>query len=219
MIATISSAFLAAVNKSLHAVLIKIQIRGGDPQLLLLKCTTYHLTVLLWPLLGLHKHSATTNQSQWVPFFPEWRNSVPHLCSIHTSKSDAILLDCPSAAICCEVTTRNRVQAGRFNLYCQRTTSDLMGQHPNTGGALSGIALVLARVEFHEVPEGISWNPSGISWLQVLLNQPLNQPTAQPLQICITSKVSEYAPSPTAHIINEDAWRAPAPLLTPRVHQ
>jgi len=45
---TTSYAFLPAVNKSLHAVLIKVCTSGGDPLMLspLLKCTTHHLTVL-----------------------------------------------------------------------------------------------------------------------------------------------------------------------------
>ena len=32
--------------------------------------------------------------------FSTWKNSVPHLYFMHTSKSDAILSDCPSAAVC-----------------------------------------------------------------------------------------------------------------------
>jgi len=53
IVTTISYAFLPAVNKSLHAVLITICTSGGEPLLpsALLKRTTYHLTVLtstLW---------------------------------------------------------------------------------------------------------------------------------------------------------------------------
>ena len=51
-------------------------------------------------------------------FFSVWRNSVPHLCFICTSMSDAILTVCPSAAICLTETTWNGILVGRFNLYC-----------------------------------------------------------------------------------------------------
>jgi len=47
-----------------------------------------------------------------------WRNSVPHLWFIHTSMSDIILLDCPSAATCYVAEKYNGILARRFNLYC-----------------------------------------------------------------------------------------------------
>ena len=45
MITTVSYAFLPAMNKSLHAALIRICTHGGDSLLPLLKHTTNHLTV------------------------------------------------------------------------------------------------------------------------------------------------------------------------------
>ena len=60
-----------------------------------------------------------------VPFFSVWRNSVKHLCFICTSMSafmsDAIVTDCPSAAICHTATKCNRTLLGGFNLYCHIT--------------------------------------------------------------------------------------------------
>ena len=53
--------------------------------------------------------------------FPTWRNSVTHLCFIQTSVSDAILSDCPSAAISHMATTCNGILVGRFSLYCHTT--------------------------------------------------------------------------------------------------
>ena len=74
------------------------------------------------PLLGLHKCSTSVSECQWMSFF-RWRNSVSHLCSVHTSMSDAILSDCPSAAICHTTTEYNRILVRRFNLYCHNTTT------------------------------------------------------------------------------------------------
>jgi len=103
-------AFWLAVNKSLHPMIISI-------------CTSCHChccwkappAALLWwdPLFGLHEFSASINECQWVPFFC--------LCFICTPISDAILSDCPSAAVCHTATTCNRMLVGRFNLYCHPT--------------------------------------------------------------------------------------------------
>lgn len=70
MIATISSAFLAAVNKSLHAVLIKTHNSEGDPLSLLplLKCTTSASLCYTHCLVSIRVQQAST--SQWVSFFP-----------------------------------------------------------------------------------------------------------------------------------------------------
>ena len=43
------------------------------------------------PLFGLYKHSESVSECQWVQLLPAWRNSVTHLCFIHTSTSDTIL--------------------------------------------------------------------------------------------------------------------------------
>ena len=50
--------------------------------------------------------------------FSPWRNSMAHLCFICTSMSEAILSDCPFAAISHTSTTCNGILVGRFNLYC-----------------------------------------------------------------------------------------------------
>ena len=46
-----------------------------------------------------------------------WRNSVAHLCFIHTSMSDTTLSDCPSSAICHTATKCYRILAGKFYCY------------------------------------------------------------------------------------------------------
>ena len=56
-------------------------------------------------------------------FFLPWRNSFSHLCFIKTSMSDAIVSNCPSAAICHIITKCNGILVGRFTLYCHITIS------------------------------------------------------------------------------------------------
>lgn len=46
------------------------------------------------PLYRVYKHSAIIDECQGA-IFSAWRNSVGHLCFIHTSTSDAFLTDCP----------------------------------------------------------------------------------------------------------------------------
>jgi len=94
----------------------------GDPLSLSprLKCTTYRLTVptsTVWSPLMFSK-------CRWMSvaaIFSAWSNSVPHLCYIPTPMLDAVVSDCPSAAICHSATTCNRILVGRFNLYCPTT--------------------------------------------------------------------------------------------------
>ena len=62
--------------------------------------------------------TTSNDECQWVPFFIAWRNSVTHLCFICTSMSDAILLNCPSAAVCHMGTMYNGILMWKFNLYC-----------------------------------------------------------------------------------------------------
>ena len=57
--------------------------------------------------------------------FFSFRKSVPHLCSIHTSMSDAIVSDCPSAAICHTATKWNGILVETFSLYCHTTNMPL----------------------------------------------------------------------------------------------
>ena len=52
------------------------------------------------------------------------------LCSKCSSMSDAILLECPSAAICHTTTNCNGTLVGRFNLCCHPTTNSLWCHGP-----------------------------------------------------------------------------------------
>lgn len=47
-----------------------------------------------------------------------WRNSRTHLYSIHASKSDTVLSECPCAANCHTATKCNRIVVVRLNFYC-----------------------------------------------------------------------------------------------------
>ena len=77
------------------------------------------------PLFGFHKRSASVNECWWGPFFSSWRNSVSHLYSIHTSTSDTIPSDCPSAAVCHTAIKCHGILVGRLSLYCY--TTDIIG--------------------------------------------------------------------------------------------
>ena len=115
-VTTISYAFSPAMNKNLHVTLIKVHSSRDDPlsPSPLLRCTTHcsHL------LVGLHQHSANISECPRVPFFLQGGISIPPLCFICTSMSEAVLSDCPSAAICCTTIKCNGMLVGRFNLYC-----------------------------------------------------------------------------------------------------
>ena len=131
IVTAISYAFSPTMNKSLHAVLIKICTNRGDPLLLspLMKHTTHCLTVLtstLWSPLMFSKHHW---MSMGAIFFhmEEIRDTPLLIC---TSMSDAIVSDCPSAVICHMATTFNGILVGRFNFYCHTTNIHLWHYGP-----------------------------------------------------------------------------------------
>ena len=66
-----SSAFSPAMDASLHDILVTICISRGDSLLLspLLK-TPLTISLCSHPLFGLHQHSSSVNECQWVPFVP-----------------------------------------------------------------------------------------------------------------------------------------------------
>ena len=87
---------------------------------------THHLTVLTSTVWS----TAMFSKRQWISLSMGaisslWRNSVNHRYFICTSMSDAIVSDCPSAAVCLTVTTCNGVLEGRSNLYCHTTNIHL----------------------------------------------------------------------------------------------
>ena len=58
-------------------------------------------------------------------FFSAWKNSTIYFCFLRTSISDAILSDCPSAAIWHTATMGKGTLLGRFSLYCHTTSIHL----------------------------------------------------------------------------------------------
>jgi len=72
-------------------------------------------------------HCAHTNGLVSIMFSKRWwmsiflHGGIPHLCFSCTPMSDAVLSDCPSAAICRTTTTCNRILLGRFSLFCHTT--------------------------------------------------------------------------------------------------
>ena len=106
------------MNKSLCAMFLQtcmtIQNMARLPCHITTAETPPNFSLFSHPLFSLCKCSASIDEFQWVPFFPcggiQWHTFV--------SSADAILSECPSAAICCSATKRNGVLEGRFNLYC-----------------------------------------------------------------------------------------------------
>ena len=100
IITAVNYACFPSMNRSLHAMLIKICTNRGDPvlQLAVLKCTTHSLTVLT----STSWSPETVSNHWWMSMgavFSTWRNSVTHLCFLYISTSGAIVSDCPSAVI------------------------------------------------------------------------------------------------------------------------
>ena len=131
IVTTINYAFSPAMNYSLHAALLTICTSGGNPLLLssVMKCTTHCLTALTFTVWSLY----TFSKCWWMSvgaIFSTWRNSVPHLCFIRTSTPDAILSDCPSAAVWHTATKWNGKLVGRFSLYCHPTNIHLWCYEP-----------------------------------------------------------------------------------------
>jgi len=126
MITTIDYAFSLGMNQSLHAVLVKTCTTGSDPLSLLslLKRTTSCHTVLIPTVWSPQTFSKCQRMSVGA-IFSTWRNSIPHICIIHTSMSDAILSDCCSAAICPMAPKCNIILMGKFSLYCCATNIHL----------------------------------------------------------------------------------------------
>jgi len=121
IVTTISYAISPAVNKSLHATLIKICNKSDSVSLLpLLKCTTHYLTVFTctgWSPLTLSK----CQQISVHAIVSAWKNSVIHFCFIQTSTSDVILSYCPYHAAIGSMSHSkvfNKILAGGFNLHC-----------------------------------------------------------------------------------------------------
>jgi len=112
----------------------------------LLKCTPYHLTVLTFTVWS----PLTFSKCQWMSMgaiFSTWRNSMTHLCLIHTSMSDTILSDCPllpSVTLQQNITGywwKDSTSSAIPPIY----TSDAVEQHNKTGG----ITFVAALLKTH----------------------------------------------------------------------
>jgi len=75
-----------------------------------------------------------------------WRTFVPCLCFIQTSVSEAILSDCPSAAICHAARRWNgiSVEYSTFTTIPPTSTSFVVGQHNNIGGITFRAAFIQA---------------------------------------------------------------------------
>jgi len=125
-------AFSSNMNNSLHAILMKIctAICMAFPSHHCHHCWCTPPTISLCshPLIIQRDYSASVNECQWMPFVPQKKHSMTHLCFIYTSMSDTILSDCPSAAIHHTATKCNGILSGRFIFYCY--ISNIFFWHP-----------------------------------------------------------------------------------------
>jgi len=98
---------------------------------------------------------------QWVSFFSTWRNSMTHLCPTHISMSDALLSDCPSAAISHTARTRSSMLDRRFNLYCHNSNIHLWRR-----GKQNKISSTTFKGALIDNTSTI-WHPRSNSWVQL----------------------------------------------------
>jgi len=80
------------------------------------------------PLFGLHKHSASADKCQCVPFFLWGEIHCHTFASYALSMSDAFLFDYLCVATCHTATKWNRILVGRFSFYCRTTNIHLWCQ-------------------------------------------------------------------------------------------
>ena len=149
VVTTSRYAFLPAMNKSLHAMLIKIFTAVWNVACLshyCCHCWNTPLTTSLYshPLFDLHKRSASVNGCQRVKFLPhegiQW-----HTFASHTFPCQMLL--CQTAPLLLSVIGQQNVteywwEGPTSTAVTPTSTSDIVGQHNKIGGITFGSALV-----------------------------------------------------------------------------
>jgi len=145
----ISCAFSPAVEKSLHAMLIKIFMAIWN--MTCFSCHCCHCwnappttSLRSHPLFGLHTHSANINECQWVQWF------LHGGIQFHSFASYALPLQtpfCQSATLLPSVTWQQNameywLEGSTFTVTPPTSTSDVVGQHNNIGGTTFRAALM-----------------------------------------------------------------------------
>ena len=125
-VTTISYAFSPVINKGVHATPVKPApaevihcFTAAVTEPLIGKCCSHS-----WIFTNIHCVASINSNCQGTSvgvIFSARRNLIPHLCFMCTSVSDAILSDCPPAAVCRMTTKWNGILVGRLNLYCHTT--------------------------------------------------------------------------------------------------
>ena len=103
-VTTTSCAFSPAMNKSLHAVLVKICPTGGDSLLPLLKCTTHRLTVLTSTGWALETFTRCQRMSMSAIFLEEF-SDIPLLHTPFHVRRHSVTLP-----LCCHLSHGNKIQ-------------------------------------------------------------------------------------------------------------
>jgi len=127
------------MNKSLHAMLIKICTSRGEP----VAVSTAEMPHPLPPCAHSHCLDTINIQQEWMPMgaiFSIWWNSVTHLCFIHTSMSE-------TASLLPSVTQQQHVmeywwEGAASTAIPPTSASDVIGQHHKIGGITLRAALV-----------------------------------------------------------------------------
>ena len=128
-ITTISYAFLPAMNKGLHATLIKMVSVE----------VTHHFSVSPPTSslcshsqeLSLHKPSASNNKCQWILFFFFLHGRIQwHAFASSALPCQTLCCQMSSAAISCRGTKRNGILTGWFNLYSHTTNIQFWFNQP-----------------------------------------------------------------------------------------
>ena len=146
IVTTISYAFLPVMNKSLHAVLVKINMIIQNAASFSCRHHCCWNAPPTSSLFGECEHiwspsvfSMHQRISTGAPFY------VWSVCFPHTSMSHAILSNWPSAATCRTATniTHHGREGSTSTAAPPPSASDVMGQHNKMGGITSGAALVV----------------------------------------------------------------------------
>ena len=121
---------------TLSDVLVKICTSRDETHHPLPHCAHIHC------LVSINAQRTSTNASGWCFFCME--NLITHLCSTHTSLSDAIRSHCPSAAV--RHTQQHALEycweASASNAIPPTSASAIMGQQNKTGGIVFGAAIL-----------------------------------------------------------------------------
>ena len=148
-VTTTSYAFSPAINKCLHAELVKTCTATWNMTCPSLHCSHHWnapptASLCSHPLFGLYKHSLINDECQRALFFPAWRNSVMHPASSTLWCQTPI---CQAAPLLPPVTRQQHVrgcwwEGSTYTAIPPTFNSDVMGHYHKIEVITFGAALV-----------------------------------------------------------------------------